>query len=425
MANLSNVLKFMSDTNKNLTSITGKLEKLQGYFTENFNNIVQIRDNEFDFLQEEFFKDRTNLPKEIGDSFNRGLSVQKDEFDKNYDKLQKQKEDLENRLAKIDKTRLKLLESFKRYNVNLDREEERLKVRIEKVEQKISQYNEKIDELNKGLGFMINLFNMKKLQKEKEKYIKARKGLVADIEKVRSSWQEKEMEISKDLEDLKAAWNDPHTEYSLVLEKIRYLDENRGLIIKKASFASALKELKGSEDFILSLIDSDKPEHIPQCPRCESDNKSNIFFCYYCGERFHEDRLDVQGSLVEVGELNTVFNNLLEGIRETVSFLALLKGIKQGVEAITKAYQDVKRSQDTYSALPKLKIHVPNAAKRLPQYIKQLDSRIEIEFKNLHPHEYFKQFEVYSKEYFIEKNIKIYFDSMGNELNKVTAQQWK
>lgn len=425
MGTLANSISFLDSTNKDLDSIIKKLENLQRYFSENFNNVVLIRDEEYTLLQDEFFKDSSQFPEQIIKQYDIELKAQENEFDKNYEELQIQKAILEETLEKVDNTRLKLLSDFKKYNVDLDTEEERLKKRIEKVEEKIKEYNNKIDELNRGLGFIFNLFNMKKIQREKEKYLKARKNLVKDIERVRTEWQKKEKEISKDLEDLKESWNNPHTEYSLTIEKIRYLDDNKEKIIKKASIAAALKKLKGNEDFILPLIQSDKPEPPSICPRCKSDNKNNIFFCIYCGERFFERRLDVQGTLVEVGELNIVFDNLLEGMKEAVSFLALLNGLKKGVSAIMKSYRDVKGSQDRYPALSTLKIDIPPQAKQMPVWIKELDNQIVINYKNLHPYEYFKQFNIYTEQYFVEKNIKAYFEPMGAELNKATKEQWK
>lgn len=425
MANLANSINFLEKTNKDLNSIIGKLVELQIYFTENFNNVVEIRNNEYEFLQDEFFKDRSSLPDKIGKLYDIELEAQEKEFDKNFEELEKQRKALEKTLEDIDKTRTDLLDRFRRYNTDLDREEERLKKAVEGFEKKIKEYNRKIDGLNRGFGFILNLFNMKKIQKEKEKFLKARNNLVKDIERVRKTWQKKEKEISKELEDLKKSWNDPHTEHSLVIEKLNYLKGNREQIIKKATFAEALKTLKGNEDFILELIQSDRPDPPSACPRCKSDNKNNTFFCMYCGERFFDDRLDIQGSLVEVGELNTVFENLLEGMKETVSVLALMKGLKKGVEAIKKSYQDVKASQDRYPSLSTLKIPIPPKSEKMPQYIEQLDKQIEVEYKNLHPHEYYDQFKIYMDEYFVEKNIKEYFESFGDELNKATSEQWK
>ncbi len=424
MSDLAVCISYMDDTRKDLDLLIGKLEKLQRYFSDNFENVVRIRNDEFEFLQDAFFRSDPAFPQEIKEIFRAELPVQQAEYEKNYDELKGNVDDLAKRLKKVDSQRISLLDTFKRFNQDLDRREENLKTKIYALEEKISSYNRKIDELNRGIGFIINLFNMKRLQKEKERYLKARKKMVEEIEDIRKRWKDKEGEITKELEGLKESWNNPQTEFSLISEKLKYLEENKHELIQKTAFSETLKKLKGSEVFLLKLIQSDRPEKIMSCPRCRSDNKNNIFFCFYCGERFSENRPDIEGSLVEVGELNEVYESLLEGIKESVSFLALLKGIKTGIDAIRKSYASVKKSQDTYSSLKKLKISIPEVSKQIPYLINKLNGSITLEFKNLHPKAYFEPYKAFIQDYFAEENIKIFFEAMGEELNKTTKAQW-
>ena len=107
------------------------------------------------------------------------------------------------------------------------------------------------------------------------------------------------------------------------------LKKSRGKLIKKAAFISALEEIEGNENF-LAEKKMDKPPE--KCPRCKSENSGNRFFCNFCGERYSKDRLDVGGSLVEVGELNRVHGSLLKGITGSVSFLALVNGLAKGLD---------------------------------------------------------------------------------------------
>lgn len=424
MSDLAFCISFLDKTNKELDSIIKKLEKLQRYFSDNFDNVVRVRNSELEFLQKEFFNDDTSFPSVIKQIYLSELPLQGSEFSENFQELSKSMKEIEDSLKKTDANRIKLLEMFKKFNTDLDAKEEQLKLKVNALEARIDDYNRRIDELNRGLGFLMNIFSMKKIQKEKETYIKARRKIVKDINDIRNSWKEKEKSITKELEQLKDAWNIPQTEFSLISEKLDYLKANREDIISKATFSATMKKLRGDEDFLIKLIGNDRPACPVTCSRCGSDNKSNMFFCFYCGARFSEDRRDIQGSLVEVGELNAVYESILEGVKETVSFLALLKGIKTGVEAIRKSYASVKKTQDTYSSLKKLKISIPEVSKDIPGHISHLDNQLKIEFKNLHPKIFFEQFKVYTQKLFTENKIKGFFEAMGEELNKTTKAQW-
>ena len=130
------------------------------------------------------------------------------------------------------------------------------------------------------------------------------------------------------------------------------------------------------------------------------------------------------GSLVEIGELNGVHKSLREGMVDSVSFLALVKGINLGVNEFIKSVDSVKDSQDTYSALPNLKIDVPEFSKIFASQISELKPQIEVKEEEVHPEKYKKIFDEYSENVFTEKNIESFFSKMGDELNATTEEQW-
>ncbi len=60
-------------------------------------------------------------------------------------------------------------------------ESEKIYLEIDKLESEISAFNNKIDELNTGFGFISNFFNMKKIAAEKEILLSKRDHLIAEI----------------------------------------------------------------------------------------------------------------------------------------------------------------------------------------------------------------------------------------------------
>jgi len=421
MGSLASMIDFLDDNSNSLKNISEKLGKIQQYFNENFNNVNRIRKEEIKFLQENFFKNRKNLPAEIEKFYEEMLPDQKKKFNSEFEDLKKKMNSISGRLDQADENRIKQITKIKKNNTRLDRKEEKLKVNISELELSIDKYNSRIDEMNTGFGFVSNLLKMRKIQKEKNKLIEKRDDFIDEIEEIREKWQDKYKKLSDEDENVRDLWNDAQTELSITNEKIQELDENRDELIMKASFLDALKMLSGQEKYLNKDLKTD--EH-KKCKRCKSDNSDNKFFCRYCGERFSDDRKDISGSLIEVGELNTVHENLKSGIRGMVSFLALMKGMSEGLKKFTKSVEEVRDSQDKYSALPKLKIDVPGASKKLSDHIIELDKKIDVDFKNLHPAEFSSDFDRYAKEIFTDKKIEIFFTEMGDELNKTTGEQW-
>ncbi len=421
MGSLKGMLQFLGQTQDTLEGITGKLDKIQEYFNNNFSNVSMIRASEIEFLQKEFFSDPGSFPEKIRTGFTSEISNQEKIYRKNIEELsndlKKHKEGMESE----DDKRITLLNKLKKSNRSLDNREEKLKVNIGDHEKRISRYNKKIDELNSGFGFVLNLFKMKKLENEKEELLEARDELVENIEEIREKWEKESGSFAEEEKKLKNSWNSARIELSMVKEKIDYLKMNREEIIKKSAFTGTLNSLRGDDDYLTKQINTGKPG---KCKRCGSENRDNTFFCFYCGERFAEDRPDIDGSLLEIGELNEVYEKLLDGVKRSVSFLALIRGLHKGVKEFIKSVRSVKDSQDKYPSLPNLDINVPDFTLKFYDILKELESKIDVEFFNLHPAEFSQSLVEYEKNVFTHKNIEKFFSMMGDELNTTTKEQW-
>ena len=130
------------------------------------------------------------------------------------------------------------------------------------------------------------------------------------------------------------------------------------------------------------------------------------------------------GSLVEISELNFVYHKLQEGIKKSVSLIALLTGFNKGITAFKKSVADVKSSQDRYASLSKLKIDIPKITQTIGGYIDDLNKTIIVKYYNLHPLELTNSVKNFTETQLIEKNIKQFFSLMGDNLNSSTKAQW-
>ncbi|HPJ36351.1 MAG TPA: hypothetical protein PK358_16050 [Spirochaetota bacterium] len=421
MGSLKDMVHFLEDTLDSMESIQNKLEKLQEHFNKNFNNVIAVRNSEIEFLQKEFFMDQEKFPDEIRDLYKTGLKNQEKAFEENLSSLKKKKEELKKELDGINAERLSFSSNLKRSNKKLDKKEEDLKKKVEELEKKTEKFNKTIDELNTGLGFITNLPKMKKIEKEKDEIISKRDELVEQIESIRNKWIDAEKKIGdKDLK-IQETWNYMQTEYAITTEKINTLEENRDELIMKGAFSEALSILIGTEKYLSARSGARAPE---KCRKCDSDNKENLFFCDFCGEPFSENRSDIEGSLVETGELNRIHSSLEEGVKESVSVLALMRGVKKGLTTFIQSIKKVKDTEDTYSQLPKLKIDVPSFSRKFSEKIKEIEKDIDVKFYNLHPLEFAQKIKADTDSTFTGENIEKFFTLMGDELNKTTKAQW-
>jgi len=275
MGTLNSMVEFLESSISTASAIDEKLNKIQEHFNANFNNVVKVRTSEIEFLQNEYFKTPEKFPSQIKELYNKSLYEQGKKFKQNLTKLTEQKDKLETEIKTLSKDSSANFSTLKKTNTTLDKREEEIKIEINSLENEISVFNKKIDELNTGFGFITNFFNMKKIDGEKEIILKKRETLLLEIENVRNSWKERESKLLAQDSEVRNRWNDLYTDFSITSEKVRILTDDMDMLIKKAAFADALSSLHGDEKFLLT---STGVTDISRCRRCSSKNEKNYFF---------------------------------------------------------------------------------------------------------------------------------------------------
>ncbi len=421
MGTLADMVSFLSDTSKELETIKTKLNSIQKTFNRNYNNVEKIRNEEIKFLQNEYLQSTESFPQEFKLKYEKALKIQTDKFEDELESLIRKLKNLEKEYLSLDYDRKKMFVKLKHSNKRLDQQEEKLKEQVTELQKDIDSYNKQISELNNGFGFILNIFKMRKIQSRKEDLLEKMDILVNKIENTRDKWVEKSSDFQENENNLKKSWSNQYIDKALLSEKILDLKTNKKQIIKKAAFMSVLEELSGSEEFIKLKEQSTVPDI---CQRCGQKNEKNKFFCNYCGNRFKNDREDIMGSLIEVGELNQVYEALQNGMKESVSIIALMKGVDDGVKLFSESVAKVKSSQDRYSALSTLKIDIPKESKNFSNQIKEIKNKIDVEHYNYHPRSFTAHLKDDIDSIFSENNIELFFNAMGDELNKTTEEQW-
>lgn len=275
--------------------------------------------------------------------------------------------------------------------------------------------------MNTGFGFITNFFTMKKTDRLKKELLDKRNEHIDQIENIRNKWIKAETDIGQQDSQIQEKWTYLQAEYSILTEKILNLETTREDLIKKSAFTEAIGSLSGYEKYLSINAEKEKPG---KCRSCNSRNLKNIFFCDFCGSPFSENRPDIEGSLIETGELNNIFLSLKQGIKQSVSLIALMRGIKEGVNKFLQSIKDVKATEDKYSQLPTLKINVPLFSKDFAEKLKEIDKSIEIKLQDIHPLKFAEEIEKNTSSILNGPDIEKFFVLMGNELNKRTKEQW-
>jgi hypothetical protein len=135
-----------------------------------------------------------------------------------------------------------------------------------------------------------------------------------------------------------------------------------------------------------------------------------------------EDSADLEGSFLEVAEVNYHHGRFSEGMQACQEVIGLLRGIGSGFDAFRKSVEDVKSTEIRHS-LAKLEIVVPQASVDYGQSFERFEKSIDWDFSQ-HPKVFADRMESVVAEVFTEENIQNYFETMGQELSRQADSQW-
>jgi hypothetical protein len=304
--------------------------------------------------------------------------------------------------------------SIRKKNVKLDREEEALKARNEKLLAQITEFNRRIKEMGRGFGFFTNLFKMRALHKERKILDQEQADISARIDNLRQRWEQKEQHHHEQEGKRKREWVDLSTEASALQTKIEYLEGSQTRIVQRSAMKQVLLDMKPA------LSDPKKGD--PACPRCKMPNPQSHRFCRICAIRLTEDRPDFAGSIDEIAEINIHHARFSDGMQACQEIIGLVRGLKTGIEAFQRSVDDVMDSERRYP-LPKLQIDVPKKSMDYGKHFDGLKQSLGQDL-SLHPQAFAKNIQTMASEIFTENRIKDYFETMGEELSRQADSQW-
>lgn len=414
MGRLKDFHAYLEERRALLADIEQRLCKLQEKYESYFCEITKVRDREFGQLREIILADRGKLPDDFNRALDKSLEIQERRFDAKLADLSSERDRLRKEAEEQRRFSLKAEKSVRRRNVELDREEEELKARNQKLLTQIAEFNRRIRELGRGFGFFSNLFRMHALHRERRILDEQQADISARIDKLRKKWERQEQRHQEQEGQRKREWVDLSTEAAALQTKIEYLESSRTRIVQRSAIEQVLFDLRPA-------LKEPKPGD-PPCPRCKMPNPKTHHFCHICAMRLCEDHPDFSGSVREIAEINIHHARFSEGMQACQEIIGLVRGLKSGLEAFMKSVDDVMDSERRYP-LPKLKIDVPQKSMDYGRHFDGL-KQIAATDLSLHPQAFARRIQTMTSEIFAENRIKDYFETMGKELSRQAEKQW-
>ncbi len=414
MSRLKDFRDYLDERLDVLARCEKKLCTLQEKYESFYAEVGQVRETELGQLREHIAADRSQLPED----FNQALDTAWAEAEITLDtKLKELKERHQELLERAEGAREKSQSEEQKVhsrNVNLDREEEKLKARSAKLLDEIAQHNARIRELGRGFGFFKNLFAMRKLATAKTELLQNQDDLAARIDKLRGRWQRAEGQHTDKERGLQATWVELRTNASALQTKIEHLDARRARTLER----SALEVVLHARQPELAAAGKNDPP----CPRCERPNPSSNFFCATCAQRLQPDRPDFAGSLEEIAELNRHFELFGEGMQACQEIIGLVRGLQSGLRSFGESVDDMITTERKHP-VAKMQIEVPDHSVNYGKQFDALDAAVT-PGQSLHPKAFAAGVDRLTGKVFTEDQIKSFFETMGEELSRQADRQW-
>ncbi|MBW2527665.1 MAG: hypothetical protein JRI23_26015 [Deltaproteobacteria bacterium] len=411
---LDEFIDYLDNRHAVLARVERELCELQGKYEAYFGEISRVREAEFKQLEGHAKGEGDDLPDWFAEKLSAAKKKVEQEYDRKIAKLDRKIDDLTKRAEEARSKSSDDEKSTHGRNRSLDEAEESLKARSEELLARIQGYNEQIRSLGSGFGFFSNLFQLRKLAKEKARLDEEQADVAARIEALRGRWVAEAKGYVEREQTYRAEWLELETEAAAHRTKRDYLASARTRIVLRSSLERVLYEL-----------DKKPPEpgkDDPKCPRCGKPNAKANHFCHICAERLVADRPDLEGSIHEMAELNHHFERFSEGMRSCQEVIGLIRGLKSGLTAFKKSVVDVQSSERRHS-LSKLRIGVPSASVEYGQQFDALAQSLTHDW-SLHPAVLAARADELVKTVFTENRIKGYFETMGEELSRQANSQW-
>lgn len=378
---------FLTDHINAINEIRRELDEIQSGFTSRFMEFKAQHDSTLVRLTE------TLIPRqdELGAALNKRIQQQYAEERK---QARARREELKTLIPRTEQevdTLLKKAQQqvaeLRKLNPEFDEREEELKAEIEELRAAITDYNERIQQLNRGFGFLLNFGKIDKVDKERQKLVGQFKASQKQLDKVRTEWQKKMKTFSEKQLSAQEQWRTQNMQLSSMRTEAEHLaDDGRleQLALKRAIYR-VLDDLKDPA------------------------------MCEGCGNLEQE----LRAMLV----LNHQTDNYMEGLGAVAGLIAWLGSVNEGMTSLLRSVESLIAQQKQHSAhLKPLKLEIPGQAQTYYELWGALRDKVRDDARlSSVPLEFVDTVKPTMDETLNEARITELFDALGKSLKRATS----
>ncbi|MBN1418249.1 MAG: hypothetical protein JXP34_05700 [Planctomycetes bacterium] len=271
-------------------------------------------------------------------------------------------------------------------NPRLDRREEDLKAERKGLEAKLSDLNDRIRSLSRGLGIVLRFVSIVKLDRERQRTIGKLQAVQKSLRDVRQEWASIRDETQSVQEELQARWRRATLAAAQGRAELEVLDDDarRGALVRARSVRHALAGLR---------------EPI-ECPAP-----------------------DLAREIDAMIELNARTAAYEEGLGSACGLLAWLDGVASGLGRFDESVKGLIHEQEMHSEhLDELDVEVPDETLAFHEVWEPLRRKVVDDGRLCeHPEEFVAAIKPAMEDTLSETRIRAMFEGLGEALKRATA----
>ncbi|MHB8995401.1 MAG: S46 family peptidase [Armatimonadota bacterium] len=325
-------------------------------------------------------------PQWLMDEVNQRLPQMRQQKQERLAELQKEITDLETQREGIEQQNDEAVTKLKKQNPRLNRREEKLKQQEIDAKDNFHRLSNDWRRTARGLGWLLRPGAVRRSREAMEEALEEWTTLSARLAEVRNSWLNLKEKTDETETTLQEAWRLRTAEIARLKRELSELQRD----LDGAAKESALDEIL---DALAEPRQSNQPEF---------------------------DKL-----LATVMEAHEASQRYEAGIGQVAELMGLVQGVCEGLTRMAESVRSVKAEQDMHAELTNLKLSADPAVLQFHSLWDQLAPLALDEMKAAaHPAQFAAAVKQAIGERLSNTNIDAMFNTLGNELDQATKQQW-
>jgi len=382
--------KFLADARGKVGAVAQEVSEVQLQFTSAHAVNKNMHDTTLNDLSLRATFDLNALPSDVRKAIDGRAKTERGTLDKRRQELLSQivpkAEQISDDLLKRAQTATADIELV---NPRLNAEEEKLKADLAQMQKELDQLNAEIKRLSGCLTVFINFFKINELDRKRHKLLGRMEENAGSLKRVREEWAKTKTDYTKEESELQQQWQQANVDAARAREELSQLndDANREqLALHRATFY---------------VFDNWKtPLPADGSPLIDEIN--------------------------QMVKLNISTDTYEEGLGKVAGFIALFKGVSDGLQSVGQSVDALIKEQSMHSAyLKPVSVNVDDGVTQFHQQWDELRNKLKDEQAMVqHPADFIKLFDAEVNGPLAEKAIAGMFDSLSRSLQAAT-KDWK